>query len=235
MTDDDAPDGQTAAVTAIYSDAYAERYPALYIAPWGRKHRLNVANLGRILDGLGPRPHWVDLACGQAWHFSRFPGRAEAIGVDISPAQLSRARRNAPDARFVRADLARLQLADRSVDLVSNFWAGYCYLGTAERIAGLVRRAVGWIRPGGALYMEVLLPRDLESFNRSRYASQTGFAVAPFTADDGAWQYDDVGGHHVMFSPPIEMFLELVTGQFEDVESTHDGGFMVHLIATGRR
>jgi hypothetical protein len=164
-----------------------------------------------------------------------FPGRARQIGVDLSLAQLARARRNAPEASFVQADMAQFCLAEGSVDLITNFWAGYCYLGASERIAALVRRAVGWLGEGGALYFEILLPRDLESFNRSQYSSRTGFAVAPLSEDYSEWGYDDVGGRHVMTSPPLELFMDLVSGHFCEVEAKHDGAFMVHLIATGRR
>lgn len=222
----------------LYDEAYAARYPELYIAPWQRKHRIDEANLVRILDGFapgsGPAPRWLDLACGQAWHFARFPGRARQIGVDLSAAQLARARRNAPGAAFLRADLDELALPPRSIDLVTNFWAGYCYLGTSARIASLVGRAVDWLAEGGALYFEVLVPRDLETFNQSRYAARTGFAVTPLGDDYQDWQYDDVAGRHVMHSPPLELFLAALEGRFRHVEAVHDGGFMIHLIATGR-
>jgi len=219
---------------ALYSEAYAARYAELYIAPWQRKHRLDAANLSRILDELGPRPWWVDLACGQAWHFSAFPERARQLGVDLSAAQLARARQNAPRASFLQADLCELELPSRSIDLVTNFWAGYCYLGTSARIAGLVERAIGWLADGGALYFEILVPRDLETFNQSRYASRTGFAVTPLGDDTCDWQYDDVAGRHIMHSPPLDMFLDLLAGKFRSVEATHDGGFMIHLIARDR-
>ncbi len=230
-----ARDRRAATVAEIYGEAYAERYPQLYTAPWPRKHRLDAANLARILARLRARPRWLDLACGQAWHFAAFPGRGLQLGVDLSPAQLARARRNAPAASFVRADIAELTLIEGSLDLVTNFWAGYCYLGAAEPIAALVERAIGWLGDGGALYFEILLPRDLASFNRSRFSARTGFAVAPISADFSDWQYEDVGGRHVMNSPPLEMFVERVAAAFRDVEAKHDGGFMVHLIARGRR
>jgi SAM-dependent methyltransferase len=234
MIDERAQPIDPRAGAALYGEAYAARYPELYIAPWQRKHRIDAANLARLLDGLGPDPRWLDLACGQAWHFSAFPGRGRQLGIDLSEAQLACARRSAPHAAFVRADLDELALAPGSFDLVTNFWAGYCYLGTRARIAALVERAVAAIAEGGALYFEVLVPRDLETFNQSRYASRTGFAVTPLGDDYEDWQYDDVGGRHVMHSPPLELFLDRVDGRFRNVEATHDGSFMIHLIATGR-
>ena len=223
-------------VTAIYGERYAAQYPALYIAPWRRKHKLNATNLSRILAALRPaHPSWLDIGCGPAWHFSAVPGRARRVGLDLSHAQLMRAKRSAPDADFVCADMARAPLSAASFDLVTNFWAGYSYLGSCERIGSLLRDAMRWIRPGGTLYMEVLLARDLESFNRSGFADATGFAVVPRSQDYTAWCYDDTGGRHVMMSPPLEFFLDILTPQFERIEALHDAAFMVHLIATQRK
>ncbi|HXT71060.1 MAG TPA: class I SAM-dependent methyltransferase [Vicinamibacterales bacterium] len=221
-------------VTSIYSDRYADEYPSLYIEPWQRKHELNETNLRRILQALGPDQAWLDAACGPAWHLSRFPERPHRVGLDLSMAQLRRARRNAPDASFVRGDMASAPFAAQSFDLVTNFWAAYCYLGSWHRIEALLRNMVYWLRPGGALYMEVLLARDLESFNRSRFSSATGFRVEPLIEDYSEWIYSDSGGRHVMASPPLDLFVDFLAPQFERIEATHDGAFMVHLIASDR-
>lgn len=220
----------------IYRGPYVERYASFYLAPWMRKHQLNAKNLDRILSGLCfPQPRWLDLACGQAWHFSVLKGRAEMIGLDLSKAQLARARTNAPQSRLICADMTEAVFAPASFDLVTNFWAGYCYLRSRSRIAALVRDVVEWIAPGGALYFEVLLGRYLALFNQSGYAQRMSFAVTPLSDDFGEWQYDDAGGRHRMTSPPLEDFLDIVSPAFTRVEARHDGGFMYHLIATGRR
>jgi hypothetical protein len=223
-------------VRAIYGESYAAMYPSLYISPWLPKHQLNAKNLAGILDHLhNPLPRWLDLACGQACHFSVFPGRAWMLGLDISEAQLARARVSVPGAAFVCGDLMGASFPAASFDLVTNFWAGYCYLQSRASIAKLWHSAVDWIAPGGALYIEVLLGRDLESFNRSRFSGRTGFVVSPRSDDYSEWEYEDVGGRHVMTSPPLEEFLNVVSPSFHAVDARHDGAFMVHLIATGRR
>jgi SAM-dependent methyltransferase len=220
---------------AIYDERYAERYPSLYIAPWAAKHERNRA----IVDGLlaerdGESPRWLDLACGQGWHFSQFPGRARMLGVDVSEAQLARARALAGHASFLCADMAELSFAPASFDLVTSFWAAYCYLRDTERILGLVRSAADWLAEGGAMYLEVLLGADLASFNRSRFSGRTGFEVHPLSADYSRWSYDDSGGRHVMTSPPVERFLEVLRPRFDSVHAQHDGAFMVHVVARGR-
>jgi ubiquinone/menaquinone biosynthesis C-methylase UbiE len=232
----DGPPRYDESAAAIYGEDYAAQYSAFYIAQWPRKHALNVANLTRTLDALPMAdPLWLDLACGQAWHFSRFIGRARMVGLDLSEAQLQRARLGSPAAAFVRADMSRAPFAPASIDLVTNFWAGYCYLASRERIGSMLRDAVSWIRPGGALYIEVLLARDLESFNRSHFSDATAFVVVPRSADYTEWRYDDVGGQHIMTSPPLELFVDILAAEFEQIEARHDRAFMVHLIATGRK
>lgn len=224
------------AVLSIYSREYAEVYPTLYFAPWPKKHSLNVQNIDRLLSSLSRAPaRWLDIACGQAWHFSMFEGQATMVGVDISEAQLAAARAQVPGAHFVRADMAELAIAPGSFDLVTNFWGGYCYLRDPRLIAELVGAAARWTATGGSLYMELLLASDLAAFNRSRFASQTGFVVSPLSEDFSRWQYRDAGGVHVMASPPVETFIDVLAPWFVSVEARHDGAFMVHLMARGRR
>ncbi|HEX2735554.1 MAG TPA: class I SAM-dependent methyltransferase [Polyangiaceae bacterium] len=237
--------GETyAAVQAIYSEEYAALYPSLYIQPWAQKHALNVANLTRLLSAapaIAPTEHakaqptWLDLACGQAWHFRQFPHRAHMLGVDSSAAQLMRAGKGAPWASFLQADIAGLELEPQSFDLITNFWAGYAYLGSHDRIGSLFTRATEWLKPGGSLYFEALVGRDLQSFNRSQFAQKMGFAVVPLSSDYSEWRYEDAGGSHVMTSPDLEFFLELLRPRFDDLQTHHDGAFMTHVIATGRR
>lgn len=223
-------------VTAIYRESYAAAYASLYVEPWRRKHELNLRNLAQILDALPvAQPSWLDLACGQAWHFARFGGRARMYGLDLSPAQLARARLSAPTAAFVCADMVEAPFLYGSFDLVTMFWAGYCYLDSAERTEALVRNAMRWLRPGGMLYIEVLLARDLASFNESHFSRMNGFTVTPRTRDYEQWVYDDFGGRHWMTSPPLPFFLNIVTPESEEIEAKHDAGFMVHLIASKRR
>jgi SAM-dependent methyltransferase len=102
-----------------------------------------------------------------------------------------------------------------SFDLVTMFWAGYCYLDSAERTEALVRNAMRWLRPGGMLYIEVLLARDLASFNESHFSRMNGFTVTPRTRDYEQWVYDDFGGRHWMTSPPLPFFLNIVTPESE--------------------
>jgi hypothetical protein len=150
-------------------------------------------------------------------------------------AQLTLAKRNNPDSSFVCADMSKTVFAALSFDLVTCFWAAYCYLNDSARIAALLQRAICWTREGGAIYWEVLLPSDLATFNDSEYARRTGFSVNPRRSDYGQWSYRDSGGDHIMTSPPLVLFTDLLSPHFAHVEATHDDGFIVHVIAAGKR
>lgn len=220
----------------IYTPHYAEQYPGLYITPWTYKHDLNVRNLDNILRGLRRgSPRWLDLACGQAWHFAQFPNSARMVGIDISLAQLLQARRHVVNASLVCADMTTVQFPPASFDLVTNFWAGYCYLGNPARITSLIRSAIEWLSLGGVMYIEVLLGRDLATFNRSAFSEQTGFVVRPRCDDFTEWEYEDIGGLHVMASPPLENLIDILSPRFSSIECKHDGSFMNHVIARDRR
>lgn len=232
------PPGPGTEKRLIYDSSYAAEYARLYITPWRRKHERNAGNLRRILGQLatGRRPpRWLDVACGPAWHFAQFPEKIMRVGLDRSMAQLRHAHSANPQALFVCADMVQCALAHASFDLVTHFWAGYCYLDDPARIAALLENLIAWTRPGGACYMEVLLAGDVATFNASGYARATGFRVFARTPDFVRWGYLDSGGRHEMTSPPLEFFTAPFAAAFSEVEAEHDGAFMVHLIATGRK
>lgn len=236
MLETEAPPASTyrERVPALYRPSYARNYPDLYLTAWPAKHALNREILGGLLDELGPDPRWIDIACGQGWHFSQFPGRARMTGLDLSEAQLARARAATPDADFICGDMAEAAFAPASFDLLTNFWGGYCYLADRAAIAALWRRVLGWIAPGGALYVELLLAEDLASFNRSGFAARTGFSVVSRGSDFVEWGYEDSAGMHIMTSPPLSEALDIFGPAFRTVDVHHDGRFMTHVVARGR-
>ncbi len=227
---------QTQGVRSIYNAAYADEYPALYLHPWSAKHELNLTNIQKLVEELGPADNqrWLDIACGQGWQLAHGPHGIQKTGLDISSAQLHHARIANPMASFVCGDMSRRVFRAHSFNLVTSFWGAYCYLKTRTGIRSFLRHAVGYTKPGGALYLEVLLAEDLESFNHSKYAGKTGFSVSPLSPDYSRWSYRDCGGEHLMMSPPLEFFRDILSASFDHVEAEHDGRFMIHVTAQGR-
>lgn len=220
-------------IISIYDEEYASKYEAFYRHPWISKHELNIKNMKRILSELPQgNKKWLDICCGQAWHFSQFPGTIQKTGIDISEAQLRLATVKNPDAVFIPEDILGVTFQNDSFDIVTNFWASYCYLNNFNKIRTLMEKATKWTKKGGALYFEVLLPEDLRTFNNSPFAMQTGFYVTSRNCDFSEWTYQDIGGQHDMTSPPLEFFVDFLLENFGKVNAEHDSRFMVHLIAT---
>ena len=106
-------------------------------------------HLVRTLPNL-PKPFCVDLACGDGdltrRLARRFPGGA-VLGLDLTPAMLSRARRftTQPNVRYAEADMAATGLASESADVVTGGYALRNAPDLDETIAEIARI----LRPGG--------------------------------------------------------------------------------------
>ncbi len=218
----------------IYSDRYAPYYAALYIdhPSWEPKLRCNVALLGKLLKPLG---NWVDTCCGQGWHLAQFPCHRR-MGIDLSAAQLDRAKQQNPGVSFIQADIIDYEFPDgQRFDLVSNFWSAYSYLNDEDAIRALVQKLVRWTAPDGTLYLELTIPELLEEFNDSEFAAETGNRVTLLSADGVFWQYRDAGGVHQMMSPPLEFFTDLIAPHFAGISHSTVTRTIRQLVARGKR
>jgi ubiquinone/menaquinone biosynthesis C-methylase UbiE len=100
----------------------------------------------------------LDLGCGPGLPSTReLAQRFDVVGVDISQAQIERARRNVPDATFVDADLARFDLPDHSFDGVTAFYS-LSHIPREEH-AQTFARIARWLVPGG-LFLATLGAAD---------------------------------------------------------------------------
>jgi cyclopropane fatty-acyl-phospholipid synthase-like methyltransferase len=136
-------------------DAIGERYHS-----WSHASEVRLGVVQRVLQLLPAGRTVVDLGCGPGDPATRLLGaQHHVIGVDLSVGQLSIARRLAPRASLVQADLADLSLRPSSVDAVVSFYA----LGhlASEQHVPLITRIGGWLRPGGLLLTSApLTPGD---------------------------------------------------------------------------
>jgi uncharacterized protein YdhG (YjbR/CyaY superfamily)/predicted TPR repeat methyltransferase len=100
----------------------------------------------------------LDLGCGAGLPTTgELARRYKVIGVDISEAQISAARRNVPDGTFVQSDFAELRFDAGSFDGVVALYA-ISHLPRDEH-AELFRRIADWLAPGG-LFMATLGASD---------------------------------------------------------------------------
>lgn len=229
-----APEKRETMPEEIYSGRYAPHYAALYIDhPWWEpKLRCNVKLLDALLNPLG---NWLDTCCGQGWHLAQFP-RHRRMGIDISEAQLDRARLQNSGVPFIQADIVDYEFPDgQRFDLVSNFWSAYSYLNDEDAIRTLVQKLIRWTAPSGALYMELTVPELLADFNDSEFAAETGTRVALQSADGVRWQHHDVGGVHHMMSPRLEFFTDIIAPHFARVDYSTIVRAIRQLVAWGKR
>jgi SAM-dependent methyltransferase len=70
-------------------------------------------------------------------------------GVDISEVQIERAQRLVPAGAFIRADASEVSFPPASFDAVVSLYA--LIHMPLDVQPGLLRRAAGWLRPGGWL------------------------------------------------------------------------------------
>lgn len=129
---------------------------------------------GRALDLAAPAPGevLVDLGCGRGQDVIRAAGRVgssgEAIGVDFTDEMLETARRSRPpflqNARFVKSDLAALELADATADVViSN-----CTINHAPDKEAVYREIRRVLRHGGRFVVsDVVAEKELPASVRA--------------------------------------------------------------------
>jgi SAM-dependent methyltransferase len=132
-----------------WDERYAERQQ------WSAEPNARIAGL---LADLPPGDA-VDLAAGEGRHALWLAGRGwQVTAVDFSDTGLSRGRGRpgAEGVTWVTADVLAWDTAPDSLDLVL---VAYLHLAEADT-AALLRRAVGWLRPGGRL---LVLGHDLDN------------------------------------------------------------------------
>ena len=127
-------------------DAIAERYNE-----WADSFETPEREwVDKLLARLPPGSDVLDLGCGGGRGAAQaLAARHRYTGVDLSEAQLERARTRLPRATFLRADATGLDLAPASFDaVVSLFMLGHVPRAEQEP---LLRAVATWLRPGGLL------------------------------------------------------------------------------------
>jgi SAM-dependent methyltransferase len=98
----------------------------------------------------------LDLACGAGRHSKALCERWWTVGLDLSASLLRVARRDAPDAPYVRADMRELPFADGSFDLVVNLFTSFGYFEDDREHARVLARVRDALKPGGMFVIDFL-------------------------------------------------------------------------------
>ncbi len=128
-------------------DRIAERCRDWSRTPCSGAGGVRGAGLSRVLARLPRRAHVLDLGCGAGATAAQLVAEGQRVtGLDISARQIALARRWAPEAAFLRADMAT-RLPQGPFDAAVALDA-VTHLPAAEQPA-LVRRVERARRPGG--------------------------------------------------------------------------------------
>ena len=98
----------------------------------------------------------LDLACGAGRHSKALCERWWTVGLDLSASLLRVARRDAPDAPYVRADMRELPFADESFDLVVNLFTSFGYFEDDREHARVLARVREAMKPRGTFVIDFL-------------------------------------------------------------------------------
>lgn len=132
-------------VVADGYDAIAERY-----FEWSdaSPSPTRLAWLDRALHRIPLGAGVLDLGCGAGIPMTKALAAGRNVtGVDLSARQVELARRNVPEATFIRGDMTGLDWPSASFDAVVAFYA-LTHLPQAE-LPGLLTSIHRWLRPGG--------------------------------------------------------------------------------------
>jgi ubiquinone/menaquinone biosynthesis C-methylase UbiE len=145
-----------------FEEWFGEEYVKLY------PHR-DEAEAERAVDLIvattGLRLGWrvLDVACGAGRHARAFRAAgARCVGLDLSMTLLRMARETA-GVPLVRADMRRLPIRDRSMDLTANLFTSFGYFERDEEQAAALREMTATVRPGGWLVIDFLNPDAVRS------------------------------------------------------------------------
>ena len=131
-------------------DRVADRYEALESAgrEWPRLRWLK-----RLLEGVPDGARVLDVGCGNGLPATKLIAeRHRAVGFDISPEQVDRARRNVPGAEFAHGDLLSVEF-DEPFAAIAAF---YVIEHVAREHHGAVfARWHDWLEPRGRLLFTI--------------------------------------------------------------------------------
>jgi len=121
---------------------YGKDFAAIYNKEWGGWTRKAWPFISKAVARVNPgASSWLDLCCGNGWLLKKACRAGfEAVGVDASSHQLRHARRNAPRAELIRADIRKLSLR-RKFDVITCMFDSLNYLTRKDELLGVFRWA----------------------------------------------------------------------------------------------
>ena len=119
----------------------------------------------------------LELGCGAGLADTKLLAeRFTVTGVDISQAQIARARANVPSAEFIQADFTELDLPAGSFDAVAAFYS-FNHV-PREVLSGLLAQIHSWLVPNG-FFLTTFGTGDTESWTGDWLGTRMFFSSFP--------------------------------------------------------
>ncbi len=127
-----------------------DRMAEAYLAGKVPDDPTTIAALEDLGKKLPPGASVLDLGCGAGVPATKWLAeRYSVVGVDVSEKQLELAKKNAPNARFIKSDMASLDFEPETFDAVVAF-VSIIHVPREEH-GSLFEKIHGWLKPGGHL------------------------------------------------------------------------------------
>lgn len=134
-------------VVAAGYDAIAERHAGWQESIAGDPRERYVA---RLLELLPAEADVLEIGCGQGIEPTpTLARRGRLTAIDVSRAQLERARAAVPEAELVHGDVTEAEFAPESFDAVVALYSLTHVPGAL--VPGVLARVAAWLRPSGIL------------------------------------------------------------------------------------
>jgi SAM-dependent methyltransferase len=134
---------------------FGEEYVALYPHRDSEDAENAVELIERHFKGSA-MPRVLDLACGGGRHAKLLSARWNTIGLDLSSVLLRLARKEAPDASFVRGDMRVLPFREGAFDLVVNLFTSFGYFDDDASHQHVIQEVARVTAPGGTFVLDFL-------------------------------------------------------------------------------
>jgi len=152
-----------------FKDEYLELYP--------HRDDREADQLVALLQEVLPwRTGWriLDVACGGGRHLAALVRHGGApIGLDLSGSLLRRARQHT-GCPLVRADMRRLPVRERSMDLTLNLFTSFGYFATDAEHDAALAEMLATVRPGGWFVIDFLQADQVRAGLVAREATRLG-------------------------------------------------------------
>ncbi|MBM3497546.1 MAG: class I SAM-dependent methyltransferase [Armatimonadetes bacterium] len=147
---------------------YGEGFAAVYDREWAFwAEHLWPFLAARVGDGRGGTRSWLDLCCGGGHLLGRICAAGyRAVGLDLSPHQLAVARRNAPQAALMQADVRAFEFRG-GFEAITCVFDSLNYLTEPADLAAVFCRVARHLAPTGRFVFDLNTHEGLQdAWNR---------------------------------------------------------------------